>query len=338
MCYRLIRPLLFLLPAEFAHHMVLTLLTWAYRLKLLKPYHQSFSKPIHVMGLNFPNRLGLAAGFDRDAKYIDGLSALGFGFIEIGTVTVKPQEGKPKPRLFRLIKQESLINRMGFPSKGVDYVVQKLKKTKYKGILGISIGKNKDIPNDKALDDYLILFQRLWRYASYIAINISSPNTEKLRDLQEVDYLKPLLMALKREQKNIAYTYQRYVPLVVKISPDLTSKKINQIADLLLELKIDGVIATNTTISREGVVREKYAREHGGLSGRPLLQKSTLALQILHARCKGKIPIIGCGGIMDHSSAHEKLKHGASLLQVYTGFIYHGPRWVQELMRGTTMV
>ncbi len=311
--YKLIRPILFKLDPELTHTLALISLQFVYRMGLSRLFSQPVSTPRTVMGLNFSNPVGLAAGFDKNGDYIDALAALGFGFIEIGTITPKPQTGNPRPRLFRLIKQQAIINRMGFNNKGMDYVAAQLKKIRYKGILGINIGKNAATPNEFAIQDYLACFRTLAPYASYMTINISSPNTTGLRNLQERSALVPLLQALKQEQQQS----EHYVPLLVKISPDLSDTELTELANVLLEQKIDGVIATNTTIAHEG--------EKGGLSGEPLRQRSTDVIKQLHAHLGEHIPIIASGGVMDSASIQEKIDAGAKLVQVYTGFIYSGP-------------
>jgi len=331
MIYPLIKKFLFKLDPEQAHAVSLNSLNYAYRLGLLRFLKSVSNIPHSLMGLTFPNIVGLAAGLDKNADYVDALSQLGFGFIEIGTVTPKPQAGNVKPRLFRLREEEAIINRMGFNNKGIAHVRERLKRMHYKGILGINIGKNKETPLDAALDDYLICFRALWPFASYITVNISSPNTPNLRDLQQGDLLKTLLSGLKEEQQLILNTQQKYVPLVVKISPDLSPDAITEIAEILLQQQIDGVIATNTTIDREGVLGSPLAKEAGGLSGRPLSSRSTLVIKTLYASLQNKIPIIASGGVMDEETARAKLKAGAVLLQVYTGFIYQGPAIISEL-------
>lgn len=324
--YSLIRKFLFSLDPETAHGLTLNTLWFAEKLGLLKWLKKPISQPINVMGLQFPNILGLAAGLDKNGDYIDALGALGFGFIEIGSITPKPQSGNPKPRLFRFPKEEAIINRMGFNNKGVDYAVQQLQKMQYRGILGVNIGKNRDTPIASALDDYLHVFQKVAPFASYITINISSPNTEKLRDLQHGAMLQHLLCELKKEQAR----QKKYVPLVVKISPDLTDVELQQMADIFLTEKIDGVIATNTTLSRP-----QGEWEVGGLSGQPLTALSTSIIQKLHALLKNQIPIIGCGGIANAYHAKEKIAAGASLLQVYTGLVFRGPGLIAEILGGT---
>ncbi len=329
--YALIRKALFQLDPEQSHYLALHALQLAYHLKLSRFFPNVPPHPKQIMGITFPNPIGLAAGLDKNADYVDGLAALGFGFIEVGTVTPKPQTGNPKPRLFRLTEQQAIINRMGFNNKGVEYVARRLEQTHYRGVLGINIGKNKDTPLEKAIDDYLIGFRELWKFASYITINISSPNTPGLRDLQQDTLLEQLLSELKKAQQAIAQSHQKYVPLVVKISPDLTELELQQLAAVLMQQKIDGVIATNTTIHRNGVENSPYVNENGGLSGKPLLARSTQILEQLHHLLQNNIPIIAAGGIMDEQSAREKLNAGASLLQLYTGFIYEGPRLIQQL-------
>jgi dihydroorotate dehydrogenase len=331
--YSLLKKFLFQLDPERSHTVTLNSLNYAYHLGLLrfiKPSKISISNT-SVMGLTFPNIVGLAAGLDKNADYVDALSQLGFGFIEIGTVTPRPQVGNVKPRLFRLTSDEAIINRMGFNNKGVEHVKERLKHMRYKGILGVNIGKNKETLLDDALQDYLICFRALWPYASYITVNISSPNTPGLRDLQQGGLLKTLLTGLKEEQQIIFNKQKKYVPLVLKISPDLSQDAISEVADILLQLEIDGVIATNTTIDRMGVERSPYAKEAGGLSGRPLSSRSTEVIKLLYASLQNKIPIIASGGVMDEETTRAKLKAGAVLLQVYTGFIYRGPGIISDV-------
>jgi len=329
--YSLLKKLLFTLDPEKSHYAALHGLKIANCMGLTKLIYPSFSQPRTIMGLTFPNPVGLAAGLDKNGDYIDALGALGFGFIEIGTVTPKPQIGNPKPRLFRLTEQEAIINRMGFNNKGIEHVVSRLEKTKYKGILGINIGKNKDTPLEKAIDDYLTGFRAFWKFASYITINISSPNTPGLRDLQQDDLLKSLLCVLKQEQQSVLLNHKKYVPLVVKIAPDISEEELHSIAAVLLKEKVDGVIATNTTIQREGVENSPYAKEAGGLSGKPLLTRSTQVISHLNAVLQDQIPIIASGGVMDEQAAQQKYAAGAKLLQVYSGFIYSGPGIVKRL-------
>lgn len=320
--YSFIQKILFHLPPEKAHFLALNGLKWAHRFGLLPCF--SFAKVnCNLMGLSFPNQVGIAAGLDKNGDYIETLAQLGFGFIEIGTVTPKPQIGNPKPRLFRSKQDKAIINRMGFNSKGMDYVLTRLNRTQYHGILGINIGKNKETPIDAALNDYLLLFKQFAPFASYITINISSPNTADLRNLQQKHLLNPLLSTLKNEQKNFYDQYQKYVPLVVKISPDLNKTELSELVSLLIAHKIDGVIATNTTLSRIGVTKADFAKEQGGLSGAPLNEKSTTLIQTLAALLPPSIPIIASGGVMDKKSIQEKLTAGAKLAQVYSGLIFN---------------
>jgi dihydroorotate dehydrogenase len=295
--YNTIKKLLFHLDPETAHGFTLKSLKLGHCLGLTNFLPKPPSSPCTFMGINFPNRVGLAAGLDKNGDYIEALASLGFGFIEVGTITPKPQDGNPTPRLFRVTEHEAIINRMGFNNKGCDHLVERLKQTKFKGILGVNIGKNRDTSIENAVDDYLYGFRALAPYASYITINISSPNTESLRALQQADMLKALLGNLKAEQAEFA-KQKKYVPLVVKIAPDLTPDDIEDIAKILLSEKIDGVIATNTTVSRDGVEDVPYGNEVGGLSGRPLTSSSTAVIQQLSQLLRGQIPIIASGGVM----------------------------------------
>lgn len=330
--YSLIRPILFTLDPEQAHYLVLKSLQWGYQLKLSPLLFPKIpSKPQTVMGIKFPNPIGLSAGFDRNGEYLHALDSLGFGFIEIGTVVPNPQEGNPKPRIFRLDQQQAIINRMGFASKGLAYVAQQLEKTKYHGILGINIGKNTTTPNERAFEDYERCFQTLWPYAHYFVINISSPNSPGLRDLQQADLLTPLLQQLKQAQTSLTAQHKKYVPFAIKISPDLSEEECDIIASIALQQNIDGIIATNTTLSRKGVETNRYANEPGGLSGKPLLHASTAIIKRLQSMLQNNIPIIASGGIMDEASAQEKLEAGAKLLQIYSGFIYAGPSLIRRL-------
>lgn len=332
--YRYIRFFLFLFNPELAHHLSMKGLTLACFFGLIRNKNTP-SKPITIMGLKFPNRVGLAAGLDKNAEYITPLAKLGFGFIEVGTVTPRSQPGNSKPRSFRLIKDEGIINRFGFNNVGIDQFINNIKKAKFNGVLGINIGKNFDTPIDKAVEDYLTCFRKAYRYAGYIAINISSPNTKNLRNLQSDKYLEVLLKALKIEQKILHKKSKKLVPFVVKISPDNSSKQLDSIAKLLLKYKVDGVIATNTTIDRKGILSSKYAMEEGGLSGAPLNKKSTNVIKYLNKRLNGKIPIIGVGGIITADDGIEKIKNGASLIQIYTGLIFRGHELVNDLCKAT---
>lgn len=339
MSYFLIRPLLFLLPPETAHKVTLNALHQtrkAFWLKFLLPKIPPM--PTTVMGLNFSNPVGLAAGMDKNAEYLPALNRLGFGFLEVGTVTPKPQLGNPKPRLFRLPRAHALINRMGFNNQGVDRLIHHIKQADYQGILGINIGKNAQTPLENAMDDYLMGFLKVYPYADYIAINISSPNTKGLRQLQQEQALAHLISSLKKAQTQYTQQYQKYVPLVIKIAPDLTDKELTQIAKLCLQQQVDGLIATNTTIERAGVVNLKRADESGGLSGQPLSQRATQVIWQLSQILQGEIPIIASGGVMSAQDAQDKLQAGASLIQIYTGLIYKGPILIQEIVESMIAV
>ncbi|MFT5691498.1 MAG: dihydroorotate dehydrogenase [Oceanicoccus sp.] len=332
--YSLIRKFLFLLPTETSHYLSLYTVKILHRLHLLGLIAvRPEQKTITVMGLEFPHSVGLAAGLDKNADYIDSLAALGFGFIEVGTVTPVAQQGNPHPRLFRLPHARAIINRMGFNNNGVDYLVQRVVNSSYKGILGINIGKNKDTPPEKAVDDYLICMRKVYPHASYIAVNLSSPNTPGLRDLQFGEPLELLLDQLKQEQKKLAVEFNRYVPIAVKIAPDLADDDVEKVAKSLLKYELDGVIATNTTIARDKVKHLKYGGEMGGLSGAPLTDASTRVIGVLARvidQSEGVLPIIGVGGIMSGDDAAAKTKAGASLVQLYTGFIYDGPSLIRD--------
>lgn len=331
--YPLARHFLFKLDPEVAHELSIHQLAWMGG----TPFELFFrnklpSRPVEVMGLKFDNPVGLAAGLDKDGDAIDAFGAMGFGFIEVGTVTPRPQPGNDKPRIFRVIPAQGIINRMGFNNKGVDNLIENVKKSHYKGILGINIGKNKDTPIENGKDDYLICMDKVYAYAGYIAVNISSPNTPNLRQLQYGEALDDLLKALKERQKELAAKHNKYVPLAVKIAPDLSQEELKQVADSLLRYGIDGVIATNTTLDRELIHDMPHAAETGGLSGRPLQNKSTEIIRDLHEYLKGQIPIIGVGGIDSAIAAREKMQAGAQLVQIYSGFIYHGPDLVKNIV------
>ena len=332
MLYTILRPLLFKLDPESAHRVTFNGIELARKVGLLKTVSIP-CQPRNVMGLSFPNPVGLAAGLDKNGEHLDALAALGFGFIEIGTVTPRPQPGNPAPRIFRIPEARAIINRLGFNNRGVDQLVENVKHSAYQGILGINIGKNFDTPLEKAVDDYLIGLQKVYRYASYVAVNISSPNTQNLRQLQAADALDQLLSRLKSEQAKLAQVHGNYVPMAVKIAPDLDATQIQTIAALLLKHRIDGVIATNTTITRTGIEHLPLAQENGGLSGAPLTQRATAVIRQLHHALQGVIPIIGAGGIMSADDAQDKLTAGANLIQLYTGLIYRGPDLVKEVAR-----
>lgn len=329
--YEFIRKILFKLDAETSHELTLDLLGAAQRLGLIKFFAPKVaSKPVELLGLSFPNPVGLAAGLDKNGDYIDALGNLGFGFIEIGTITPRPQAGNPKPRLFRLAEHQAIINRMGFNNKGVDHLVAQVKKSKYKGVLGINIGKNFDTAVEDADNDYKICLEKVYAHADYVTVNISSPNTPGLRNLQFGDSLKSLLSTLKTTQNRLAEEQGKYVPILVKIAPDMDQDETKLVAAALLESNMDGVIATNTTLEREAVAGHKHAEEAGGLSGRPVQAGSTRVINWLKAELDEKMPIIGVGGIIDGPSAAEKSKSGADLVQVYSGFIYRGPKLISE--------
>lgn len=332
--YSLIKPLLFQFDAETAHDLTLKSLKYAEKTGLLKLYPVApVCQPRQVMGITFPNAVGLAAGLDKNGAVIDGMAALGFGFIEIGTITPRPQPGNPKPRLFRVKEAQGIVNRFGFNNLGVDNLIENVKAANYKGVLGINIGKNFDTPNERAVEDYLICMRKVYAYASYITVNISSPNTKNLRALQEKEALSDLLGTLKQEQLKLAQTYGRYVPVALKIAPDLELEQVHEIADLLMAHNIDAVIATNTTLARDMVQGMQNANETGGLSGAPVREKSTRVIQQLSQRLQGALPIIGVGGILSGADAVEKIAAGASLVQVYSGLIYKGPKLVHEICK-----
>lgn len=329
--YSLARRLLFCLDPETSHYLSLDCLGAAERLGLMNVFGSSITKcEKKVMGITFPNPIGLAAGLDKNGDYVNALGALGFGFIEIGTVTPKAQPGNPLPRLFRLVNEEAIINRMGFNNKGVDYLANKVRERRYKGVLGINIGKNKNTAEEDALSDYQQCMDVVYPLADYITINISSPNTPGLRNLQFGQALESLLLGVKERQHSLQKKYQRYVPVAVKIAPDMNSEEINSVAQCFLKMNIDGVIATNTTLAREKIVNSIYAKEAGGLSGKPLMQQSTHVVTELAKVLKGKIPIIAVGGIFSAEDAVAKFEAGAELVQIYSGFIYRGPGLIKE--------
>ncbi|WP_211830484.1 quinone-dependent dihydroorotate dehydrogenase [Kistimonas asteriae] len=329
--YQLARKILFQLSPETAHDLTMDMLSASQRLGLLKCLFKPVpSVPTEVMGLIFDNPVGLAAGLDKDGECIDAFGSLGFGFVEVGTVTPRPQPGNPKPRLFRIVEREAIINRMGFNNKGVDHLVENLKKTRYQGVIGVNIGKNKVTPVEEAESDYLTCLRKVYAYSGYVAVNLSSPNTPGLRQLQFGDTLKSLLGALKEEQGKLAKEHGKYVPLAIKLAPDMTDEEIRDIATQLVAYEIDGVISTNTTLEREAVQGCKNASEDGGLSGAPLTDLSTQKIRVLAEALDNKLPIIGVGGVMDAQSAADKIKAGASLVQIYSGFIYRGPDLIRE--------
>ncbi|CAM3636660.1 quinone-dependent dihydroorotate dehydrogenase [Parendozoicomonas haliclonae] len=334
--YRLARSLLFRLNPETAHDLTLDMMGAAQRLGLMGTLARSMARPVistpvKVMGLEFPNPVGLAAGLDKDGECIDAFDSLGFGFVEVGTVTPVGQAGNDKPRIFRLAENEAIINRMGFNNRGVDHMVANLKKVKSKAIIGVNIGKNKDTPVEKANDDYLACLRKVYEWAGYITVNLSSPNTPGLRELQFGEHLRSLLKALKDEQAILAEKHGRYVPVAIKLAPDMTDDELREIAAELVAFGIDGVIATNTTLERDAVAGHVYGNEQGGLSGAPLTTLSTDKIRVLAEAVDGKLPVIGVGGIMSAGDAVEKIRAGASLVQIYTGFVYKGPDLVSEV-------
>lgn len=332
--YALARPLLFSLDAETAHNLTLPALKRAASLGLLNIISKPQPDPRIVMGIRFPNPVGLAAGLDKDGTYIEGLAALGFGYIEIGTVTPRAQPGNPRPRMFRLPKANALINRMGFNNGGVDAFIKNVQASKFyqnqEGILGLNIGKNADTPIERAGEDYLHCLEKVYPYAAYVTVNISSPNTKNLRQLQQASELDELLSSLKQAQARLADKHKRMVPVVLKIAPDLDEEQIKTIAGALLRHHIDGVIATNTTITRDAVKGLVHAEETGGLSGAPVFDLSNRVIRLLKQELGDTVPIIGVGGIFSGSDAKEKIKAGAVLIQLYTGLIYRGPALVKE--------
>ncbi|MBK0001879.1 quinone-dependent dihydroorotate dehydrogenase [Erwinia sp. S43] len=333
MYYPLVRKALFQLDPERAHELTLQQLTRLSGTPFTALIRQSLPfKPVNCMGLTFKNPLGLAAGLDKNGECIDAFGAMGFGFIEIGTVTPRPQPGNDKPRMFRVVEAQGIINRMGFNNLGVDHLVENVKKAHYDGILGINIGKNKDTPVEQGKEDYLTCMDKIYPYAGYIAINISSPNTPGLRSLQYGEALDDLLQAIKTRQGELQQLHHKYVPVAVKIAPDLSEEELIQVADSLQRHNIDGVIATNTTLDRSLIKGLKHCDEAGGLSGRPVQLRSTEIIRRLSAELKGSMPIIGVGGIDSLVSAREKMEAGASLVQIYSGFIYKGPPLIKEIV------
>ncbi|MEZ3498119.1 quinone-dependent dihydroorotate dehydrogenase [Pantoea sp. KPR_PJ] len=333
MLYPIVRPALFKLDPERAHELTFQQLRFISGTPLEAFIRQRLpSRPVTCMGLRFDNALGLAAGLDKNAECIDAFGAMGFGFVEVGTVTPRAQAGNDKPRMFRLVEAEGIINRMGFNNLGVDHLVENVKKARFKGILGINIGKNKDTAVENGKEDYLICMEKVYAHAGYIAINISSPNTPGLRTLQYGEALDDLLASIKARQKELEQRHLKYVPVAVKIAPDLSEEELIQIADSLVRHNIDGVIATNTTLDRSLVSGLKHSSETGGLSGRPVQSSSTAVIKRLAQELKGTLPIIGVGGIDSLTAAREKMAAGASLVQIYSGFIYKGPALIKDIV------
>ena len=334
MLYRLMRNLMFRLDAEKAHHLGLTGLNMMEMTGLSSLLYKKMpGTPVRVMGLTFPNAVGLAAGLDKNGDYIEAMSALGFGFVEIGTVTPRPQPGNPKPRLFRIPEAEGIINRMGFNNLGVDHLIEQVKVAKTNSLIGINIGKNFDTPVEKAVDDYLIGLNKVYPFADYVTINISSPNTPGLRTLQFGESLDELLQALELEQEKLAQQYGKYVPMAVKVAPDLSRDEVQQLADAFTKHRVDAVIATNTTMSRDQVAGLPHADEAGGLSGAPVFDKSTEVVRQFRQALPEDLPIIAAGGIMCGKDAVEKLDAGAALVQIYSGLIYHGPALIRDILQ-----
>ncbi len=329
--YALAKPFLFCLDAERAHDLGLAALETANRTGLNSLLSAKPAPlPTRVFGIDFPNPVGLAAGLDKNGAHIDALAALGFGFIEIGTTTPRAQSGNPKPRMWRLPEHEAVINRLGFNNGGVDALVRNAERAKFSGVLGINIGKNKDTPNERAIDDYLFCLERVYARATYITVNISSPNTHSLRDLQEEETLKRFVGTLREAQERLASRHNVRKPMLLKIAPDLSDAELDGIADVLLGSAIDGVICTNTTVDRKVIEGAPHAEEAGGLSGKPLLEKATSVLRKMVDRIGRKIPVVGVGGILSGADAAAKVNAGASLVQFYTGMVYRGPNLIEE--------
>src|SRR5580765_1015171 len=335
MLYRAVRPLLFALDPESAHSFSLDSLDLLMRLGAAPLLGCSVPRlPVRVMGLDFPNPVGLAAGLDKDGEHIDGLAALGFGFLEVGAVMPRPQAGNPAPRVFRLPQAEAMINRLGFNSRGVDAFVDNMRRSRRGGIVGVNIGRNADTPNERALEDYTACLRKVYPHASFVTANVSSPNTRNLRDLQRADEIDGFLAALAAERDRLAGQHGKRVPLAVKVSPDLDDAGIEAIADRIAARGIDAVIATNTTVSRLGVEHLPSAREAGGLSGAPLKARATAVVVKLRRTLPSSVAIIGVGGIASAADAREKLDAGANLVQLYTALVYRGPQLVGEIVRG----
>ncbi len=331
--YPALKPWLFKMDAERAHEWTTRMMRIANGFGLLTAGQGTLPQsPVECLGLKFPNALGLAAGMDKSASAVEAWAALGFGFVEVGTLTPRPQPGNPKPRLFRLPEHEALINRMGFNNPGIHAAVKRLEKRRTKAVVGVNIGKNFDTPNDAAVNDYLYCLKVAYPVADYIAVNISSPNTKGLRDLQAEESIRQLLAALKKEQASLQKESGKKVPMLVKIAPDLEGQQIEALARVFNELAVDGVIATNTTISREAVAGHRLEKEAGGLSGAPVRERSTQVIQAFRMLLREQTPIIGVGGILSGADAVEKLKAGASLVQIYSGLVYRGPGLVREVL------
>ena len=333
MLYSLARSALFRLDPEVAHDLSLKSLSVLGPGAALLGAGADHGAPVRVMGIDFPNPVGLAAGLDKNGDYIDALAALGFGSLEIGTVTPRPQPGNPKPRLFRLVEHAAIINRMGFNNDGVEKLLRNVERASFRGVLGINIGKNFDTPIERAADDYLQCLDAVYERATYVAVNISSPNTKNLRDLQSSDALDALLGAVMARRESLAARYGATRPLLVKVAPDLDDEQVEAIARLAVKHRVDGLIATNTTVARAAVKDHRHGAQAGGLSGRPLFEPSNAILRKLSAALGGKVPLVGVGGIHSGADARAKIEAGASLVQLYTGFIYRGPELIAEARR-----
>jgi len=329
--YPLLRPLLFQLDAETAHEWTVKMLRMGHAAGIIQPPAPNPKTAVSVLGLKFPNCVGLAAGMDKSASAVDAWGALGFGFVEVGTLTPRPQPGNPTPRLFRLIEKDAIINRMGFNNPGIESAVRKLEKRITDSVVGVNIGKNFDTANERAVDDYVICLRAAYAVADYIAVNISSPNTKGLRDLQAEEPIRRLVGTLKEEQSSLETKHSKKTPVLVKIAPDLDEAQIDSLVRVFTECSLDGVIATNTTISRAAVQGHPLAEEAGGLSGAPVTQRSTEVIAALRASLPASMPIIGVGGILSVDDAKDKLAAGAALVQLYTGLVYRGPGLVSAI-------
>ncbi|WP_434456216.1 quinone-dependent dihydroorotate dehydrogenase [Stutzerimonas urumqiensis] len=328
--YSLARDLLFKLSPETSHDLSIDLIGAGGRLGLNGMLCKTPKLPVTAMGIEFPNPVGLAAGLDKNGAAIQGFSQLGFGFVEIGTVTPRPQPGNPKPRIFRLPEGQAIINRMGFNNQGVDALLARVAAARFKGVLGINIGKNFDTPVERAEDDYLLCLEKVYPHASYVTVNVSSPNTPGLRSLQFGDSLKQLLEALRLKREDLDVRFGKRVPVAIKIAPDMTDEEIALVAEAVFQAGMDGIIATNTTLGRDGVAGLAHADEAGGLSGAPVREKSTHTVRVLAQALSGRLPIIAAGGVTEGRHAAEKIEAGATLVQLYTGFIYRGPALIRE--------
>lgn len=339
MYYKLLRPLLFQLDPERAHGLALDIARLGTRLGLARGASRLRVVPRRIMGVQFPNSVGLAAGFDKQGRYLNVLGRLGFGFVELGTVTPRPQQGNPAPRLFRLPHQQALINRMGFNNGGADALVRNIARSSYSGVIGINIGKNKETPAQRAADDYACALGSVYAVADYVAINLSSPNTPGLRALQrEEAVLRSILYRLRNERQRLAMLHQKYVPLVVKVAPDWEPGELERTLDVLLEFGIDGIVATNTTLNRDGIAVEPASREEGGLSGRPLRERAECVLERIAEHTEGRITLIGVGGIFSGEDVTNRFYAGADLVQLYTGLIYKGPGLIAESVKAANEV